>query len=694
MNTRVYELAKQYDIPSKELVTLLQNAGHTVASHMSVLDSSALEFIEKHFKKGGKKGAEIKKTVSKKSEIKDQNIKKSEPVKEDSSPVPVISSASSLPPKSAMIDTSVTQKKEEKKEENIVPKEHQHSIVAQSMSVGTLCEVLQRPLNEVIIALLRMGVVATKNQLVSEEHVCKIAAHFGVNVTKPSLVVEQKHKTDDHNFAQSEALEERLPVIVVLGHVDHGKTTFLDYVRKTRLASKEKGGITQHIGAYEAATKHGNIIFIDTPGHEAFSKIRQRGVRAADIAVLMIAADDGVKPQTVEAIKIIKEIKVPVVVAINKIDKAEKTRIETIKRQLAQYDLVPEDWGGTTVCMPISAKTGEGVDALLDILVLQAQLLELRAVKKAPARGYVLESKLEKGRGPVATIICRQGSMAVGDYFVCGNTTGHVNSLVDSYGHHVKQAGPSIPVQVAGFSTAPALGDYFQVISRQEFLKMRTVQEKMKKGAVVTNFGAENAVKLIIKTDTDSSREALTDEIRKVEKHDKHEINIIASGVGTISESDVEFAYDTGSIIIALHTKAEVKAMSLAVQRQVPIHYFDIIYKLIEFLQEYVKNANQKVVIVTKKIGEASVLRVFDIKNVGVIAGAYVKEGRFTRDGSVVVWRGKEKIGKGKITSLQREKKTVKEVHAGFECGFAVDGFSEWEVDDRVECYAEQRTFE
>ncbi|HXW85929.1 MAG TPA: translation initiation factor IF-2 [Candidatus Bathyarchaeia archaeon] len=684
MNTRVYELAKQYDVSSKELVSLLQTAGYTVASHMSVLDTSALDFIKNHFEKGKKINTDqdVKKSTSKNSE--QAIIQESTPSHEPKVQVTV----TIQPQKIEAVEEISVQKKEEPLLQN------QHVIPLEATTVGMLCERLEKPLNEVIIALLRMGVMASKNQLVSEEQVQKIAAHFGVAVKKIILSAETKQHTDHHDAVSLAALEERLPVVVVLGHVDHGKTTFLDYVRKTRLASKEKGGITQHIGAYEAMTKHGNIIFIDTPGHEAFSKIRQRGVRAADIAVLMIAADDGIKPQTVEAIKIIKEIKIPIVVALNKIDKAEKTRVETIKRQLAQYDILPEEWGGTTVCIPISAKTGEGVDSLLDMLVLQAQLMELRAVKNAPARGYVLESKLEKGRGPVATIICRQGSLAVGDYFTCGNTTGHVNSLVNSFGHHIKQVGPSIPVQVAGFSEAPALGDYFQVIPRQDFLKARSAQEKMKKGATVTRLGMENAINMIIKTDTDSSREALVDAIEKLEKHEKKGINIIAAGVGSINESDVIFAYDTDSIIMALHTKAEAKAMGLAVQKQVSISYFDIIYKLMEHLQEYIKTARQKLVITTKKIGEASVLRVFDIKNVGVIAGVYVKEGRFTRDGSVVVWRGKEKIGKGKIVSLQREKKAVKEVHAGFECGFVIEGFTDWQVDDRVECFLEQRSFE
>ncbi|MGB8366979.1 MAG: translation initiation factor IF-2, partial [Candidatus Babeliales bacterium] len=463
-----------------------------------------------------------------------------------------------------------------------------------------------------------------------------------------------------------------------------GKTTLLDFIRKTRVAKKEKGGITQHLAAYEATTKQGNIIFLDTPGHEAFSKIRQRGSKVADIAVIVVAADDGVMPQTIEAIEHAKTMELPIIVAINKIDKVDESRIEVIKRELAQHGVLPEEWGGSAICIPVSAKLGQGVDQLLDMIILQAQIMELRASWTGSGKGYVLEAKFEKGRGPVATVICQHGILKIGDYFKCGQTGGKVNSLIDSYGKSVKKVGPSIPVQVAGFVNLPEVGDYFEAIKKEEYLQLKIGRgaRKLESRQLIN----QEAINLLLKTDTNSSKEAVLDSLNKLSKKSEKKLNIVFSGVGDINESDVEFAFNTGSSIIGLHIKAEANALSLAKRRNVSIFLFDIIYKLLEELEKQAKK-EPKIKIVSTKIGEAIVLRVFDIKGVGVIAGTYVKEGRFSRDGKVIAWRGKEKVGEGKIVSLQREKKAVKEVHAGYECGFRVDGFNGWQIDDRVECY-------
>ncbi len=534
--------------------------------------------------------------------------------------------------------------------------------------------------NEVILTLLKWGIVAPKNQVLSEDVITKLIKHYELGVAKKSS--ETKEKDVALEKVVEGKLESRLPVVVVLGHVDHGKTTLLDYIRTTRVAAREKGGITQHIGAYKASTANGDIVFIDTPGHAAFPKIRQRGVKVADVGILVVAADDGMMPQTLEALKELKKMDVPILVAINKIDKVDQQKIEVVKRQLAEQDLLPEDWGGQTICAPISAKNGTGVDYLLEMVALQAELMELRAATDTAAHCYVLESKLEKGRGPVATIICQNGILAQGDYFLCGQSSGRVSSLVDSSGKKIVNVRPSIPVQVAGFVDLPQVGDLFKVVSKADLRAGRS--SKKDRFAPIIK---EKAFNLILKTDTNSSLEAIQDSLDKVSSKDIG-FNVIYSGIGDVNESDVELANSTGAMIIGLHVRVFSDALALSDRRKVEIKQFDIIYKLLEYLEEKLEQSKE-VETELQKIGQAVVRKVFDIKGIGVIAGSYVQDGRFSKDGSVIGFRGRQKIGEGKITSLQREKKNVKEAHAGYECGFVVEGISDWQVDDIVECYIE-----
>ncbi len=644
MIMRVYEFAKKNNISSKKVIDQLQQGGFEIHSHMSILDEKALNFLDAL--QGSQEKKHKQKDLKKKASKEKQEI------------LPSL-------------------------EENLSEKKDQAVVISGPINLADFSKKIDKPANDLIITLLRWGIIVTKNQLVSDDIISRLAQHYNVLIKQPSK--EKGQRTERVELKKGENnLKERLPVVVVLGHVDHGKTTLLDVIRKTRVAIKEKGGITQHLAAYEATTDQGNIVFLDTPGHEAFSKIRQRGAKVADIAIIVVAADDGVMPQTIEAIEHAKAMNLPIIVAINKIDKVDESRIEVIKRELAQHDVLPEEWGGNAICIPISAKFGQGIDQLLDIIVLQSQIMELRASWAGAAKGYILEAKFEKGRGPVATVICQHGILKVGDYFKCGQTGGKVNSLIDSYGKSITEVGPSIPVQVAGFVSLPEVGDYFEVIKKDEY-----VQAKIARGAhKVTSrqLTHQEGINLLIKTDSNSSKEAILDSISKLSKKSAKKVNIVFSGVGDISESDVELAFNTGSNIIGLHVKAEANAIVLARRRNVSITLFDIIYKLLEQLEEQTKE-EKEVVTVETKIGEAIVLRVFDIKGVGVVAGAYVREGRFSRDGKVMVWRGKEKIGEGKIVSLQREKKVVKEVHAGYECGFRVEGFDAWQVDDRAECY-------
>lgn len=567
----------------------------------------------------------------------------------------------------------------------------ENQITLTPMTVAQIAQKANKPVSEVILTLLKQGIVSTRNQVLSEKVVGQLAQIYGLNVIeKPKKPQAENTFQEKNKVAEEGTWQERMPVVVVIGHVDHGKTTLLDFIRKTRVAAKEKGGITQHLGAYEAHTGHGDIVFLDTPGHEAFSIMRMRGIRVADIAILVVAADDGVMPQTIEAIKSAKAVGLPIIVAINKIDKAMEQQLEVVKRQLAQHDLVPEEWGGSTVCVPISAKVGTGVSELLDVIILQSQLMDLKANISVPARGYVLESKLEKGRGPVATVICSHGVLKVGDYFIAGNTSGKVNSLVNSYGNQIKQIKPSEPAQVAGFSQLPSPGDVFQIVTQEEAKKGNIDQaiSGLRSETFAKHIAGEATINIIIKADNASSKEALISSIDRLSSKMPKKFHIIYAGVGDIGESDVALASPTNSIIYGFHVKNQPSALDAISKSSVTIKHFNIIYKLLEDL-ELLAEAGKPVKMVSKKIGEALILKVFDIKGLGKIAGAVVKSGRFIKDGKVIVFRGKHKIGEGQIKGLQRERKAVKEVHTGFECAFLVDGFDAWEMDDRVECYQE-----
>lgn len=680
---RLYELAKQYNVSSKDLLLKLRNSGFEVSSHMAVLSDKEIEFLQQLY-------SSQKKSQEKASKKAVQSIvAESVPDKKESTNMIESLSVSKAHPQKER--TILTVSKDSLLEKKVAADEPLELKIS-SMTLSQLAEKINKPVNELIVLLLKKGIVTTKNQLISEPGLEAVAQQYNITLIKPvkgAEVAAQKSQELTKGAVAHQGVE-RAPVFVVIGHVDHGKTTLLDYVRNTRVAAKEKGGITQHIGAYEVHTGHGDLVFIDTPGHEAFGKLRQRGIKVADIAILIVAADDGVMPQTVEAIRQAKIGQLPLVVAINKVDKADQASIDRVKQQLSQYGILVEEWGGDIICVPISAKTGAGVDQLLEMLVLQAQMMDLRAEVSLPGRGYVLESRLEKGRGAVATVISHDGSIAMGDYFSCGNTTGRVTALVDSYGAAVKKVGPSVPARISGFEEMPEVGDIFEVVSKDEYKKCKIL---LKKGSSVSadvgkRFSVESALNIVLKADTHSSLEALIDAVEKVSAQLKKGVSIVFSGIGDVSESDIDIAATTNAMIMTFNVKVEPKVASYA-QGRTEIKSFDIIYRLLEFLHERLAEPVEAEVVL-KKVGEAVVLKVFDIKNVGVIAGSQVKEGVFTRKALVKVWRNGKKVGEGRINSLQRDKKVVKEVTAGYECGFVVDGFKDWEVGDKVECFSEQ----
>ena len=658
---RVYEFAKEGNVSSKEILEWLAQHGHDLSSHMAILPDEVLELLVSSFGKEAQPTAQdkvVEKPVAQKS------LEKA-PAQEDEKP--------------KMQQSTIKPHKLPFKK--IDP----HGVMLVDMSLGELARQVDRPASELIVTLLGRGIVCNINQVLPKEVVADIARSYEFEVIEPP---KEKKAVVQESAITIEKKEERPPIVVVMGHVDHGKTSLLDYIRKARVAAREKGGITQHIGAYDVSTPHGNLVFLDTPGHEAFSRIRARGAKVADIAILIVAADDGIMPQTVEAINHAKAMDIPIIVAINKIDKVDPSRIDIVRQQLTEHELLAEEWGGQTIIVPISAKTGKGVDKLLEMLSLQSEMMELGADKSASAQGYVLESKLEKGRGPVATIICQTGTVHIGDFFICGNTFGKVNSLVDCHGKRVKEAGPSIPIQVAGFDSMPDVGDTFKVVPVQEFKKIKQTGGP-KAVSKIQQIGAQDTIALVLKADTHSSIEALLGSIEKVSKKEEKKFQIIHSAVGDVNESDILLASTTGGLIVGFHVKTDSKASSLAQKEGIQIRHFNIIYKLLENLQDYLKS-KEEVRMVREKMGEALVLKVFDIKKVGVIAGCKVQDGKFVRNGHVTVWRGQQKVGEGKINSLQRDRKAVKEVNTGFECAFMVDGVTDSEVDDRIECFIEK----
>jgi len=677
MSIRVYELSKKFEQTNKEMISFLKDLGIDVSSHISVVPDEFLDIIEQELK-----------LKSEKKKPQESSLKSS--IKDSVSSTPQSSAVKTNQVSSQRNNVKSITKITEVSNNNMLSQSDEKTILLKPMTLVHLADAIKKPLNEIISLLLKQGIVTTKNQTLSNDAIKKIAEFYGFKTKE--LKAEPSTQKFIKGIWEDIPVEgtwvERMPVVVVIGHVDHGKTSLLDYIRKTKIAAKEKGGITQHLGAYEVDLPQGKIVFLDTPGHEAFSLLRMRGAKAADIAILVVAADDGVMPQTIEAIKHAKSVDIPIIVAINKIDKVGPQQIEVVKQQLIRQELVLEEWGGTTILVPISAKNGTGIDELLDVVILQSQVMELKANLSINARGYVLESKLEKGLGPVSTVICQHGTLKIGDFFFAGNTKGKINSIINSFGKKLTSAGPSVPVKVSGFEELPQAGDLFAVVSEGNYKKGEKPNQIQTINTTYSKTISEGKMNLILKADNASSKEALVESIGRLSAKFENKFNIIASEIGDVNESDISLAINTKSIIYTFHVRTPKALLPMAQTLAVTIKHFDIIYKLLEELEQ-VAEAAKPIKMISKKIGEALVLKVFEIKNLGVVAGAQVKTGKFVRDGKVTVWRNKQKVGEGKIKSLERERKSVKEIQAGFECAFLVDGFDAWQVDDKVECYQE-----
>jgi translation initiation factor IF-2 len=575
-------------------------------------------------------------------------------------------------------------------------------MVPETITVGDLAHKMSVKAAEVIKVLMKLGSMVTINQVLDQDTAMIVVTEMGhtakaARLDDPeSLLAETP---EEHHGAE---LKPRAPVVTVMGHVDHGKTSLLDYIRRTKVASGEAGGITQHIGAYHVQTPRGMVTFLDTPGHEAFTAMRARGARVTDLVILVVAADDGVMPQTIEAIHHARAAEVPIVVAINKIDKHE-ANAEKVKQELVAQSVVPEEYGGDSPFVPVSAKTGDGIDALLEQVLLQAEVLQLTAPVDAPARGLVIEARLDKGRGPVATVLVQSGTLRRGDVILAGTSFGRVRAMLDENGNSVPEAGPSIPVEIQGLSDVPGAGEEVMALADERKAreialfrqgKFRDVKLAKKQAATLENMfeqmgeGGVRLLALLIKADVQGSQEALVHALGRLSTEEV-KVNVVHAGVGAITESDVNLALASKAVIIGFNTRADAAARKLAEASGVDIRYYNIIYEAVD----EVKAALSGLLAPEKKenvLGLVEVRQVFKISKVGAVAGCMVQEGLVRRNALVRLLRDNVVVFTGEIESLKRFKDDVREVKAGFECGMSLKGYNDLQVGDHFEIYEVQ----
>ena len=571
------------------------------------------------------------------------------------------------------------------------------------ITVKDFAEGIGKKSSDVIKELMKLGVLATINQELDFDTACLLADAFGINATLLEEVTEEDILFDDEaDDAPSENLEPRPPVVVVMGHVDHGKTSLLDRIRSASVVSGEAGGITQHIGAYTVRVKGRQITFLDTPGHEAFTTMRARGANFTDIAILVVAADDGVMPQTIESINHAKAANTEIVVAINKIDKPGANP-DKVKQELANYELIPEEWGGSTIMVPVSAKKGEGIDDLLENVLLVADVLELKADPTRQAKGAVIEAKLDKNRGPVATVLVQRGTLKQGDSVVCGAMIGNVRAMYDDKGKDIKKAGPSTPVEILGLPEVPEAGEMLYAVTddkmaRQLVEKRRIKQreEHMRKSSKMSleNLAAAMAegdvkdLNLIIKADVQGSVEAVTQSVEKLSNDEVH-VKVIHGAVGAINESDVMLADVSNAIIIGFNVRPNAVITEKAKEAGVDIRLYSVIYNAIEDIESAMKGmlapTYEEVV-----LGHVEIREIFKVSGVGTIGGAYVTDGKITRNCGVRVLRDDIVIYTGQLGSLQRMKDAVKEVNHGYECGLSIANYNDIKIGDTIEAFEER----
>ena len=570
--------------------------------------------------------------------------------------------------------------------------------IPEEITVGELASRMKKTAGEVIKLLMKNGVMAGINQTIDFDTAEYVATEMGCKVEKEVTVTIEEQIIDDHVDTADE-LENRAPVVVVMGHVDHGKTSLLDAIRKTSVTAGEAGGITQHIGAYTVDVNGNTITFLDTPGHAAFTSMRARGAMCTDIAILVVAADDGIMPQTIESINHAKAAKVPIIVAINKMDKPTANP-DKIKEQLTKYDLIPEEWGGDTIICPISAKTGQGLDELLEMVNLTAEMQELKANPNRRGKGTVIEARLDKTRGPIATLLVQNGTLKQGDIIIAGTAVGRVRVMTNDKGRTVKTAGPSQPVEITGLADVPTPGDEFDAVTDErmarELVEQRRQAEKDALAKLTTKVTLDNLfakmqegemkqLNLVVKADVQGSAEAVKASLEKI-SNDEVRVRVIHAGVGAINETDILLASTSGAIVVGFNVRADAAAQASAQRAKVDMRFYRVIYDAIDEIEAAMKGMlapkYQEVI-----IGHAEVRQTYKVSAIGTIAGCMVKDGKVSRDAKVRVLRDNIVIHEGEVGSLQRFKDAAKEVTAGFECGMSIAKFNDIKEGDIFECF-------
>ena len=570
--------------------------------------------------------------------------------------------------------------------------------IPDEISVGELASRMKKAGAEVVKALMKMGVMASLSEMIDYDTAALIAMELGCKVEKEVVVSIEEKLIDDHEDAE-EDLKTRAPVVVVMGHVDHGKTSLLDAVRNAHVAAGEAGGITQHIGAYQVKVGGKPITFLDTPGHEAFTSMRARGAMCTDIAILVVAADDGIKPQTVESINHAKAAEIPIIVAINKMDKPQANP-ERVKQQLTEYGLVAEDWGGETIICPISAKTGEGIDTLLEMVTLTAEVAELKANPNRAASGIVIEARLDKGRGPVATLLVQNGTLRTGDIIIAGTSVGRVRAMMNDKGQRISEAAPSVPVEITGLSEAPSAGAAFNAVADErlarELAEQRKEEERTRSNAPAAKVSLDDLfsqiqagemknLNIIVKADVQGSVEAVTASLEKI-SNEEVRVRVIHGGVGAINESDVMLAATSNAIIVGFNVRPDNAARDSIARSKVDVRMYRVIYDAIDEIK-----AAMKGMLAPKfreaAIGQCEIRQVYKVSGVGSVAGCYVQEGKIQRSCQVRVVRDGIVIHEGQLASLQRFKDSVKEVASGYECGLSIEKFNDIKEGDIVEAF-------
>ncbi|MEX3744434.1 MULTISPECIES: translation initiation factor IF-2 [Lysinibacillus] len=748
---RVHEYAKQVNKTSKEVIDALNQLNVSVTNHMSMLEKDMVSKLNQSFK-ATKEVKNPTQNVSQKSQANgqqkpQQSVKKQEGQRQQS--------ATSKPKVNNQQQTHQNSNSSNEKSKNIKgnqnrnmtqnnnnnnnnnnnrrggggynqrpkpgihggkrrhPKTHQPSLpvkqkelpekitFVESLSVAELAKKLHREPSEIIKKLFMLGVMATINQELDKDAIELICADYGVEVEEEIRVDITDLET---HFEQTEEvneadLSERPPVVTIMGHVDHGKTTLLDSIRNTKVTAVEAGGITQHIGAYQVTEGDKKITFLDTPGHAAFTTMRARGAKITDLTILVVAADDGVMPQTVEAINHAKAAEVPIIVAVNKMDKPSANP-DRVMQELTEHGLVPEAWGGETIFVPISALKGEGIDTLLEMILLVAEVGELKANPDRLALGTVIEAQLDKGRGSVATLLVQDGTLKVGDPIVVGHTYGRVRAMVNDKGRRVKEAGPSTPVEITGLNDVPQAGDRFVVFEDEKTARqvgetraMSAIQAQRSEKQRVTldnlfeqmSQGEMKELNLIVKADVQGTVEAMAASLMKIDVEGVN-VKIIHTGAGAITESDISLAAASNAIVIGFNVRPDVNAKRAAEEEGVDIRLHRIIYKVIEEIEQAMKGMLDPE-FVEKIIGQAEVRQTIKVSKVGTIAGSYVTEGKVTRDSGVRIIRENVVIFEGELDTLKRFKDEVKEVAKGYECGITITNFNDIKEGDIIEAY-------